>query len=37
MGKMKIWRKKMETIADTNAFNAGVKEKKHENKQNYNC
>ena len=28
---------KMENFANTNAFDAGVKEKTHENKQNYNC
>jgi hypothetical protein len=28
---------KMENFPNTNAFDAGVKEKKHENKQNYNC
>jgi hypothetical protein len=28
---------KMKKIANTNAFDAGVKEKTHENKQNYNC
>jgi hypothetical protein len=28
---------KMENFANTSAFDAGVKEKKHENKQNYNC
>ena len=28
---------KMENFANANVFDAGVKEKKHENKQNYNC
>ena len=32
-----ILRGGMEMLADTSAFNARCKGKKHENKQNYNC
>ena len=31
------FKKKMKIFADTSAFNARCKGKKHENKQNYNC